>query len=109
MAVKANQPIRRKEVEAGFAEAPAGTLDSFEHIDKVHGRIEQRAVAVLREVGWLGGQRRFPGELSLPKVAAIVRVPTSTELKDRCRKETRYSITSANLDAPLPSSAATWP
>ena len=32
-------------------------------------------------------------------MAAIVRVQSRTELKDRCRFETRYSITSAKLSA----------
>ena len=42
---------------------------------------------------------RFPGELSLPSVAAIVRVISRAELKDRCRLETRNYITSASLTA----------
>ena len=99
LAVKANQPTLRAEVEACFAEASAGTLDTFCDLDKGHGRIEQRTVAVIGEVDWLAGNRRFPGELRLPGVAAIVRVQSHVELKDRCRYDTRYFITSANLDA----------
>ena len=99
LAVKANQPTLRAEVEACFAEAPAGALDTFADLDKGHGRIEQRTTSVVREVDWLGGERRFPGELRLPGVAAIIRVQSRTELKDRCRYDTRYFITSASLDA----------
>jgi predicted transposase YbfD/YdcC len=99
LAVKANQPTLRAEVEAYFAEAPASALDTFADLDKGHGRIERRTVTVASEVDWLGGDRRFPGELRLPDVAAIIRVRSRTELKDRCRFDTRYFITSATLDA----------
>lgn len=98
LAVKANQPTLRAEVEAYFAEAPASALDTFADIDKGHGRIEQRTVTVAKEIDWLGGDRRFPGELRLPDVAAIIRVQSRTELKERCRFDTRYFITSAALD-----------
>ena len=64
LAVKANQPTLRAEVEAAFAEAPA--LDTCITLDKGHGRIEERRAAVLRETDWLAGSRRFPGELRLP-------------------------------------------
>ena len=37
--------------------------------------------------------------MRLPDVAAIVRVRSRAELKDRCRFDTRYYITSAKLDA----------
>src|SRR5215212_5538121 len=55
----------------------------------------------IRQVGadWLAGARRFPGELRLPDVACVVRVASRTELKDRCRFETRYYISSAPLTA----------
>jgi len=99
LAVKANQPTLRAEVEAYFAKAPDSALDTCEDIDKGHGRIEQRTVTVAKDVDWLGGDRRFPGELRLPDVAAIIRVQSRTELKDRCRYDTRYFITSAILDA----------
>jgi predicted transposase YbfD/YdcC len=100
LAVKANQPTLRKEIEAFFADAPATSLERAEtEVDKGHGRIEQRTVTVGREIDWLTSERRFPGELRLPDVAAIVRVQSKAELKDRCRLETRYYITSASFDA----------
>jgi predicted transposase YbfD/YdcC len=99
LAVKANQPTLRREIEAFFKDAPQPGLDRFTDVDKGHGRIEQRDVAVAREVDWLGGQRRFPGELRLPDVAAIVRVQSRTQLKDRCRLDTRYYITSSKASA----------
>lgn len=99
LAVKANQPTLRAEVEDFFTTAPAAVLDTFVDLDKGHGRIEERTVAVSREVDWLDGARRFPGELRLPAAAAIIRVGSRTELKDRCRVDTRYYISSAPLTA----------
>lgn len=99
LAVKANQPSLRRDIEAFFTDAPEAELERCISLDKGHGRIEERTVTVAREVDWLCGDRRFPGELRLPDVAAIVRVQSRTELKDRCRFETRYYITSAKLSA----------
>ena len=98
LAVKANQPTLRKEIEALFADT-ATQVDRIQDTDKGHGRIEQRTVSVAYEVGWLDGTRRFPGELRLPGVASVVKVEGRTELKDRCRFDTRYFISSASLSA----------
>jgi len=100
LAVKANQPTLRGEIETYFKDAPASSLErTGTDVDKGHGRIEQRTVTVGRETEWLTGKRRFPGELRLPDVAAIIRVESKAELKDRCRSETRYYITSATFSA----------
>jgi predicted transposase YbfD/YdcC len=95
LAVKANQPTLRAETQSAFAAA----VDSFVDCDKGHGRIEQRTVGVIKEVDWLDGDRRFPGELRLPHAACIIRVESRAELSDRCRFETRYYISSAVLTA----------
>ncbi|WP_410051588.1 ISAs1 family transposase [Bradyrhizobium sp. SZCCHNR2020] len=95
--VKANQPTLRAEIESAFAAATR--IDTFAEPDKGHGRIEQRSVSVIAEVGWLNGERRFPGELRLPRVATIVRIKSRAELSDRSRCETRYYISSAPLSA----------
>lgn len=99
LAVKANQPTLRAEIETFFADADPADLDSASDLDKGHGRIEQRTVTVAREVDWLDGERRFPGEVRLPDVATIVRVVSRTELQDRGRFETRYYVSSAALSA----------
>lgn len=99
LAVKANQPTLRSEIETFFADAPAASLESTTDVDKGHGRIEQRTVTVAREVDWLDGERRFPGEVRLPDVATIIRVASRAELKDRGRFETRYYVSSAVLSA----------
>lgn len=99
LAVKANQPNLLADVESLFAHAPAGLLDTAVDFNKGHGRIEERRVDVAREVDWLGGGRRFPGEMRLPDAACLVRVRSRTELKDRCRVDTRYYVSSATLTA----------
>lgn len=99
LAVKSNQPTLRREIENLFEDAPKASLESFPDLDKGHGRIEQRAVTVAREVDWLNGERRFPGELRLPDVAAVIRVESKVQLKDRCRFETRYYISSSAAPA----------
>jgi len=99
LAVKANQPTLRAEIESFFAHAPAASLEATVDVNKGHGRIEQRSVTVAHEVGWLDGDRRFPGEVRLPDVATIVRVASRAELKDHGRFETRYYVSSAALSA----------
>lgn len=99
LAVKDNQPTLRAEIEDFFTSAPAGDVDTFIDLDKGHGRIEERCVTVAREVDWLTGERRFPGEFRFPDVASIVKVRSRTELKDRGRSDTRYYISSAPLEA----------
>ncbi len=103
LAVKANQPTLRAEIESAFAQAPA--IDADVDHDKGHGRIEQRTVSVIKEVEWLNGERRFPGELRLPQAATIIRVKSRAQLSDRCRSETRYYISSAALSAKLAAQA----
>ncbi len=87
LAVKTNQQGLRREIEADPAPTPPLALDTQADIDKGHGRIEERRVDVLREVDWLDGDRRFPGEPRLPGVAALIRF------------ETRYYVTSATRSA----------
>lgn len=97
LAVKANQPTLRAELEVAFAVGDGA--DHHHDLDKGHGRVEERHVSVIREVDWLSGTRRFPGEMRLPDVAAIVRVHTTAHIADRTRTDTRYFISSAPLTA----------
>ncbi len=99
LAVKANQPHLRDEIERFFAQAQREALDVHLDLDKGHGRIEDRRVFVSRDVGWLIGDRRFPGEPRFPAIAAIIKVETRTELADRCRCESRFFISSRALSA----------
>jgi len=53
----------------------------------------------MRQVDWLDGDRRFPGEARFRDARAIVKIDTRTELKDRCRFDARYYITSSARSA----------
>ncbi len=110
LAIKANQPGLRAEVEAAFAEAgnedghghedrDGVRLDTCTELDKGHGRVEERRTTVLREIDWLDGARRFPGELRLPGAACLVRAETRVETKGMTRTETRYFASSRALAA----------
>ena len=99
LAVKGNQPTLQADIEAAFAAAGEGQVEADVDHDKGHGRIETRTVSVLRQVDWLDGDRRFPGEVRFVDARAIVRVEARTELKDRSRFETRYYITSCARSA----------
>ena len=83
-------------IRSSCAELPVHLAD---HLDKGHGRIEERRIAVLREVDWLAGGRRFPGELRLPGAACLVRAETRVESRGATRTETRYFISSRALTA----------
>ena len=99
LAVKANQPTLRADITACFDDVPTGSVDTHTEHDKGHGRIEQRDVAVIRDVDWLSGERRFPGELRLPDAASIIRVRARIQRGQTTHAETRYYISSATLSA----------
>ena len=99
LAVKDNQPTLRREIEAAFETAAPQELATGADTDKGHGRIEERVVTVLHEVDWLTACRHYPGELRLPQIKCLIRIRRRTEMKDRCRTETRYYIASRRLTA----------
>lgn len=99
LAVKGNQPTLQADIEAAFEAAEDGQIERDGDVDKGHGRIETRTVSVLRQVDWLDGDRRFPGEVRFLDARAIVRVEARTELKDRSRFDIRYYITSSARSA----------
>jgi len=99
LAVKGNQPTLQTDIEAAFEAADKGQVEIDVDLDKGHGRIETRAVSVLRQVDWLDGDRRFPGEVRFVAARAIVRVEARTELRDRSRFDVRYYITSSARSA----------
>jgi len=99
LAVKGNQPTLEADIEAAFEAAAKGEIEVDVDHDKGHGRIETRTVSVMRQVDWLDGDRRFPGEVRFRDARAIVKVEARTELKDRSRFDTRYYITSSPRSA----------
>lgn len=99
LAVKANQPTLRAEIEAWFADAPETVIETFIDCDKGHGRVEERIVAVAADTAWLDSDRRFPGEVRLPGARRLIRVAATAWIGEKTRTETRYFIASAALDA----------
>ncbi len=99
LAVKGNQPSLQADIEAAFEAVGKGQIEIDVDVDKGHGRIETRTVSVLRQVDWLDGERRFPGEVRFPDARAIVMVEARAELKERSRSDVRYSITSSGRSA----------
>jgi predicted transposase YbfD/YdcC len=99
LAVRGNQPSLQADIEAAFEAAHKGQIDVDVDVDKGHGRIETRTVSVLRQVDWLDGDRRFPGEVRFDDARAIVRVEARIELKDRSRSDVRCYITSSGRSA----------
>lgn len=99
IAVKANQPGLFGEIERFFDDPQSPPPDRCADLDKGHGRVEKRRVAVATQVDWLNGKRRFPGEYRLPAVAAIVRVEAETREKGKTSASRRYYVTSRALTA----------
>lgn len=61
-------------------------LDSYETVDKGHGRIERRKVWATKDVEWLSTRHGWPG------LASIAAVEARVKAKDGSRLERRYFI-----------------
>ena len=87
----------RAEVEAAFAAAEG--LETDTDLDKGHGRIEERRMAVLREIGLARGRAPLPGRAAPPR--RRLPHPHRDQRRDRgaTRTETRYFISSRTLTA----------
>jgi predicted transposase YbfD/YdcC len=98
LALKANRPATLKDVEAFFADPPAGSA-TCTTTDGDHGRIEVRRHAVCHDVGWLFSDRRYPGEVAFPGLAMIGMVEAETLREGKTSRERRYYLGSTTLDA----------
>lgn len=99
IAVKANQPGLHAEIKRFFDDPRSPPSDRFADIDKGHGRVEERRVAVSTHVDWMKGERRFPGEYRLPDIAAIVMVETETFQKGSTTTSRRFYVSSRAMTA----------
>jgi Transposase len=107
LALKANWPVLRKEVEAFFADPPPSLLkEPFETIDNDHGRVERRRHLVCHEVGWLFSDRRYAGEPRFRHLAMIGMIETHVERNGSPATERRYYLSSTPLDAKAFAAAA---
>ena len=98
LAVKANQPTLRAEVEAAFAEAAASSRPASTSTRAMAASRSAASACSARSTGSTGA-RRFPGELRLPGAACLVRAETRVESRGATRTETRYFISSRALTA----------
>ena len=99
LALKSNQPTLHAEVEAYFAQAPSGEVQTVQTIDKDHGRIETRTTTTSGNIRWLLAEddKRYPGYPRFPTLKSLVRTVTRTEHRGRTTEQTRYFISSAAL------------
>lgn len=99
LAIKANQPSLHAEIERFFADPDAGPVEIHRDIDKGHGRIEERICRVSRQVDWLSGNRRFPGEYRFPKLATVAVIEARVQTREKGWTERRYYISSRAIPA----------
>ena len=71
--------------------AQADKLQSCQHVDGDHGRIETRRAALCHEIAWLRERHDWPG------LAAIGKVEARRETANSTKTETRYYLMSAPL------------
>ena len=94
LALKENQPLLQRKVQALLNEALLDRFkgmahDDHEEIDGDHGRIERRRVWCTPEVQWLGGvQKEWPG------LGLLVVVEARREVLGKVSTEQRYYISS---------------
>ena len=95
------QPARACALRSRPASPPSPPARCRPHtttMTRVTAVSRQRTVSVMREVDWLSGDRRFPGELRLPDVACHRPGPRLHRTRRKNAYETRYYISSAILD-----------
>lgn len=96
--LKGNQPTLQADVADYFRTALQTDLVRRTTVEKGHGRIETRAVAVSGDVDWILSDRSYPGQPRFAGITSLVRVDSRTEHADRSTFDTRYFISSAKPD-----------
>lgn len=110
LAAKTNQPGLTGEIEHFFADAPAQSLDADVEVEKRHGRVEERIVRASADIGWLDGDRRFPGEYHFPKIATLASVEARVHEKGVTRVQPRLLSPRVGIRPPRPCAAPPrWP
>jgi predicted transposase YbfD/YdcC len=102
LALKDNWPATHAEVAMLFSKPPAGlAFESHETVDGGNGRIAVRRHTVCTDVGWMSGDRRYPGEPRFPGLAMLGRVETEVERDGKIERETRLYLCSTVLSAEM--------
>ena len=99
LAVKTNWPGLHAEIARYFQDRPAAAFDRLETTDGDHGRIEIRRHLVTRDVAWLIGDRRHPGEPRFPGLTAVGMVEAEVERAGTTTIARRYYLSAMALDA----------
>ena len=94
-----NWPGLHAEIARYFQDGPATTFDRLATTDGDHGRIEIRRHLVTRDVAWLTGDRRHPGEPRFPGLAVVGMVEAAVERAGTTSIARRYYLSSMPLDA----------
>src|SRR6266850_3200851 len=99
LALKGNQPTLETDVKDYFRTAPDDEVVAKPPVvEKGHGRIETRAYTASSNVDWISSERSYPGQPRFKNIKSILKVYARVEYPDRCSFETRYYISSAELD-----------
>lgn len=104
LAVKDNQPRLHAKVQEAFTEAEAQGYahtahDTWERVEKGHGRLETRRCTVIRDADHLLYIQGTVEGGVWPGLCALVRVEAERQLGDKTQRQTRYYITSLAGDA----------
>ena len=86
LAAKANQPSLLAQI--GYSFDIQSPDETFETVEKGHGRIETRRCSVIRDLKWVEVAEQWSG------LHAIVRMDRKREIGDKIEQETHYYITS---------------
>jgi predicted transposase YbfD/YdcC len=90
--LKANQPSLYEDVqmylEDGIAHGFRGVHDTWETVEKGHGRLEIRRVWTSSEVSWLSSRHDWPA------LGSLTAVERERHLPDRCERERHYFLSS---------------
>lgn len=102
LALKDNWPATHAEVTMLFEKPPPGLMfESHETVDGGNGRIAVRRYAICTDVGWMSGDRRYPGEPRFPDLAMLGRIETEVERDGKIERETRLYLCSTVLSAEM--------
>lgn len=94
LAVKTNQAILYREIKEYFDYAEKEEkelLDTYQTIEKNHGRIEKRKYLISTDIGYLTGKEKWKNLKSIGKVESI------REINGKRSSETRYYILDQNM------------
>jgi predicted transposase YbfD/YdcC len=92
LSLKANQPSLYQDVQMylddGIAHSFHGVHDTWETVEKGHGRLEIRRVWTSSEISWLSSRHDWPA------LGSLTAVERERHLPDRCQRERHYFLSS---------------